>query len=161
MTPITNQQHFLKKEFIAKIRSKISTTLLKNKKILEIGIGTGRFTEIYYDDSQNIIAYEIDETLKLEVPHDNIELIYKAFDPQSAIDDTVGCIISAPPYDLLPEIAKFIHLNNFEFILMVSKKYFALFNDFDIVMELSGAAFTPETKKSHFIITNIKGLVND
>jgi 2-polyprenyl-3-methyl-5-hydroxy-6-metoxy-1,4-benzoquinol methylase len=73
--------------------------LLKDKRVLEIGCGTGNFTQIFSTTQASIIAVDISPELieiakKSNLPHDRVEFIPKPFE-ECAIDGPFDAIIGS------------------------------------------------------------------
>lgn len=73
--------------------------LLKAKRVLEVGCGTGNFTQIFSDTQASIIAVDISPELieiakKRNLPHDQVRFIQKPFE-ECAIDGPFDAIIGS------------------------------------------------------------------
>lgn len=151
------QQHFLNpknNELKQKILNKLKNLNYKN--VVELGAGKGDFTALFKDCGHKIIAYEIDPTLQEEfkINAPNATFIQKDIKDIDKIDKQ-DILISAPPYDLLPMIAEKFIDDNRKYILMVPKKYFELFKDYEIIYVLEGEEFNPPSRGEHYVITNM------
>jgi 16S rRNA A1518/A1519 N6-dimethyltransferase RsmA/KsgA/DIM1 with predicted DNA glycosylase/AP lyase activity len=149
------EQVFLKEKIAENLRLKIAPLILENCNILEIGIGTGMFTKTYQKPNQNILAFEIDDSLTLQIPSHNITLINEGFNTELIEILDFDYLISSPPYFLLKEISEFIKLRELKYVLMVGKKYLSLFDNCKIIDTLESSDFSIPTKSEHYVITNI------
>lgn len=150
------EQHFLNKKGKNVIRKVLSNFDFLEKSILELGSGKGDLTEeILIRNPKEIIGVEIDSKLKNKVSKSNkfVLLNKDITNLDFALFDSFICV-SAPPYSLIENI--YLNLNKMKYILVVSEKYFKYFDDFKIIGELEADMFIPNSKKRHYIITNIK-----
>lgn len=154
------EQYFLNESGQNKIRELIKKINIKNKKIIEIGSGTGMLSQVIIEkEPSSLDLFEIDESLfnpfytEERVNYYNINLLNIDF---NKYQDNI--IISAPPYSLMEFLSKKLKEENIKFILLLTKRYFHLFEDYEILGNLTGVDFnpTPNTKTSHFLITNLK-----
>lgn len=142
------EQFFLKKQFITILRNRLKW--YQYNEVIEIGIGTGRFTQCFLKENTKVLAFEIDRSLKYQTLIDKrIKVLYKPFDFKYLKKDSI--IISAPPYSLLEEISQ----HDIKYILMVGERYLKLFKNYKVIYKLKGTAFCPVSRGNHFIITNL------
>lgn len=150
------EQHFLNKKGKIVIKKVLSNFNLSEKSIIELGSGKGDLTEeILFKTPKEIICVEIDTQLKNKVSKsDKVVLLNKdILNIDFSLFERFICV-SAPPYSLIKDIS--LNLNRMKYILVVSDKYFKYFEDFTVVGELEADMFIPNSKKRHYIITNIK-----
>lgn len=154
------EQYFLNELGQAKFLKAIDPLNIKEKRAFELGSGDGKMSEIVLTKNPlSLDLFEIDKSLINLVSNDDIvntyntnilEINYQKYKEH--------ILISAPPYSCLQFISEKIKKENLDFILLISKKYLKLFDDYEILGVLSFNDFTPNSKKdtSHFVITNIR-----
>lgn len=166
-SPINYHQHFLSN--LASIRDIFSQSIINDKSILEIGVGSGILTKLILEaNPKAILGFEIDKTITCEIEDLRFEIFYEDFTTvnnittltiggsQIKIEDENFGIISAPPYDLLPFIKNFIDKNLIRnVILITSSKYLILFPEregYSTQIVLEGDDFTPRAEGNHYVI---------
>jgi hypothetical protein len=166
------EQHFIKD--IGLVKTVINDLFVLNNinscVIVEFGFGTGSFTKCLMDLKFIYKGYEFDKNLRIDfiknfikqdrytklndgsIYYKNMFFEFKEF-PYVEYSEVIH--ISAPPYSELKKYSDNIHKSNGKYVLLVGEKYLSLFNEYDILLELSGNDFEPKSKGQHFLITNI------
>lgn len=127
---------------------------LKDRKVLEIGVGHGEFTtEILKHNPQLVIGYEIVKG-RCQINDPRFSLIEEDIAAIDMPDYTGYVVVCSPPYSLLPFIKEKI-LDRFgikESLMISSEKYLGIFPDHKVVNYIHGEAFTPPSTGKHFVI---------
>ena len=130
---------------------------LKARRVLEVGVGTGRLTQIILErHTRSILGYEIEPNMCTMIQSKIVTIIYQDFKEAdlSFLRNSDYCIISNPPYGLLPYIREVIDTYEVkDCILMVPESKLSWFPDFQTVFTLNERAFMPITDPcTHHVI---------
>ena len=122
-------QNFLRDENL--LKKIVSTAHIKNKKVIEIGPGEGGLTRFIVKEAQEVIAFEIDDSLKatlqqLEHKHHNLEVIFKDFLAIENLDPSFAHVIGNIPYNITsPILFKILDLEHVQSATFMVQKEFA------------------------------------
>jgi 16S rRNA A1518/A1519 N6-dimethyltransferase RsmA/KsgA/DIM1 with predicted DNA glycosylase/AP lyase activity len=128
---------------------------LQRRAVLEIGAGTGVLTQLILDVwPRTVTAFEIEPGL---CPIRHTSLVLREEDAMAAALAVIDwdCLISAPPYGLLPRLADLLVWMDVEdAILLIPEKQreFWFSRGFHVVEELKGSAFSPPSRGVHLIV---------
>ena len=156
MQPI--QQHFLKK-YPPILKDRISQIIeqVNPSRIIEFGGGEGDFT-LLLPPNRKIISIEIDGTLKDKFYHkikqNGLDAKFVNEDLREFVFSDGDMCVSAPPYDLLPDIFQKIG-DKIPFILMVPENRVASFPHQEVLYTFEGNDFYPESRGKHCVISHI------
>lgn len=107
----------------------------KDDIVLEIGAGAGTLTDVLADIAKEVIAFEIDTSLrpyldKVQEKHDNLKIIYQDFmkaDITKLINSKAKVIANIPYYITTPIVFKLVdNINMFDSILILVQKEVAV-----------------------------------
>jgi 16S rRNA A1518/A1519 N6-dimethyltransferase RsmA/KsgA/DIM1 with predicted DNA glycosylase/AP lyase activity len=156
------EQHMLKDtSFHEAVLSRLD---LKGRHVFEVGAGTGVLTKLILDRGPVVTAWEIEPGLcKLTHPYlllvekdfRGVRIAYSGVAPGEVVrSESKVCLISNPPYELLPFILAWIYANEIEDVLLMipEKLRDELFSTFAVEATLPGTAFSPESKGNHLLV---------
>lgn len=166
MAILSFDQHFLTNTDVVKASIKVAE-LNKNETILEIGPGKGILTKELAKKCKEVIAIEIDESLKpeLEKLPKNVEILYG--NALKLIDDVhFTKIVANIPYSITePLFGKLLKLELEAAILLIGKNFYELLNQegkwntisklfFEVekVMDVSRDNFEPRPRTDSVLI---------
>ena len=106
-------QNFLKdKNLLKKI---VSESHVDQKNVIEVGPGQGALTSFLASTAKQVVAYEIDTSLKpyltpLEIKHPNLKVIYEDFleSDLSGLEETYHVVANVPYYITTPILFKIL-----------------------------------------------------
>lgn len=128
---------------------------LAGRRVLEIGAGRGALTRaILAKSPSSLIAFEIEAGL-CPVRDPRLVLREEAFPPAGGIVEGWDCLVSIPPYSVLPEIFRLLEASSVrDALLMVPPKFVGRLgvSGFEVVAEMPGSAFSPPSEGVHCLI---------
>ena len=145
------EQHFTTGEVLARFRTLLASLDLSGRRVLEIGAGKGAVTELLLErGASHVTAFEIDPGL-CALRHPRLTLREEDAS-KSNLDFDWDCLISIPPYQLLPFLASLVGKR--DYVLMIPEKAsaFALFPHAKTELVFDGAAFDPPSRGKHVVI---------
>ncbi len=102
------QQHFLQSDPI--VEALVEAGEVGEKRVLEIGAGTGNITELLVEKAESVVAVEADTALasglERRFSRQNLEVKNSVF-PDVSVPDFDGCV-SNPPFALTREVLEFL-----------------------------------------------------
>lgn len=127
---------------------------LKGKKVLEIGAGHGELTNIILKQDVALLeAYEIEEGL-CKLPNSSNFRLFEVDARTIKPKHYRGyCLISNPPYQLLPLVRQIIKEAEIEdVLLMIPERRFGEFPGYTIAANITGEVFDPPSNGRHILI---------
>ncbi|WP_409200795.1 class I SAM-dependent methyltransferase [Methanobrevibacter sp. DSM 116169] len=93
---------------------------LKNKKILEIGCGIGRWAEVLHDKCETYMGIDYSENL-IKIAKENYNYENCFFQEMSATDIEIDKLLVKPPFDIILVVGVLIYLNDDDIKMMVNE----------------------------------------